>query len=397
MSGPGRAVASAVAPGSLPWSPLARTRMLARAWSFNWRVGWPERQRGLHYWLGFEYALLLTVLDARAGGRWLDVGTGAHSIWPYLLAHHCASDVVAVDLDPAFAAQSDRRDRVARAHDLEATQVGLVRADARRLPFDTAQFDGFTAVSALEHVAGVHGDRQALAECARVLRPGGVGLVTVPFRAEGSVQELTDDLGLFQWHYSPDTLTNSFIAPSGLTEQRRLLYAERLPFHAWTRRWPAWLDWARRPWDTIVSGLLLRPVADQRAADAVLLVLRKPDGPVDATGRTPGGAPLSVNGAVCSPSPDELGVQLLRRGVAAVGERPQRRDDRWRHPVPQCTDHQIVAGRRRRRERDRQGAEYLVGDGVTSGDRRHVTSPVRSACAAAIMGHGASVLDRAGM
>lgn len=50
---------------------------------------------------------------------------------------------------------------------------------------------------------------------------------------------------------------------------------------------PAWLDWARRPWDTVVSGLLLRPVTERRAADAVLLVLRKPDAPADATGSSP--------------------------------------------------------------------------------------------------------------
>ena len=61
-----------------------------------------------------------------------------------------------------------------------ADQVRLVGVDARRLPFAAAQFDGFAAVSALEHVTGAHGDRQALAECARVLRPGGVGLVMVP-------------------------------------------------------------------------------------------------------------------------------------------------------------------------------------------------------------------------
>lgn len=277
MTGRERAATSALGPAASPWSRSARTRMLARTWWFNWQVGWPERRRGLHYWLGFEYALLLTVLRTRAGGRWLDVGSGAHSIWPYLLAHHCAADVVAVDLDAAFTAQSDRHRRVARAHALRPTQVRLVRADARRLPFDAAQFDGFTAVSALEHVTGLHGDRQALAECARILRPGGVGLVTVPFRAEGSAQELTDDLDMFQWHYSPDTLASSFIAPSGLTEQRRVLYGERLPFHAWTRRLPAWLDWTRRPWDTVLSGLLLRPVAAERAADAVLLELRKPD------------------------------------------------------------------------------------------------------------------------
>jgi len=66
-----------------------------------------------------------------------------------------------------------------------------------------------------------------------------------------------------------------------------VLYGERLPFHGWTRRLPAWLDWARRPWDTVVSGLLLRPVTERRAADAVLLVLRKPDAPADATGSSP--------------------------------------------------------------------------------------------------------------
>lgn len=289
MMGRERAATSAVEVASSPWPPSALAGMLAHAWWFNWQIGWPERRRGLHYWLGFEYALLLTVLRARAGGRWLDVGSGAHSIWPYLLAHHSGADVVAVDLDAAFAAQAARRRRVARAHALQPTQVRLVRADARRLPFAAGQFDGFTAVSALEHVTGAHGDRQALAECARVLRPGGVGLVTVPFRAEGSVQELTEDLDLFQWHYSPDTLAGSFIAPSGLAEQRRVLYGERLPFHAWTRRLPACLDWARRPWDTLVSGLLLRPVTAASAADAVLLVLRKPDAPADGTGGTPVG------------------------------------------------------------------------------------------------------------
>ena len=278
-TGEGADDSTAVAHESRPWSPLARTRTLARAWWLNWRVGWPERRRGLHYWLGFEYALLLGSLRTGSGGRWLDVGSGAHSIWPYLLADRCAADVVAVDLAEAFAEQADRRRRVERAGLGVASQVRLVRADARRLPFDARRFDGFTAVSALEHVTGPHGDRRALAECARVLRPGGVGLVTVPFRAEGSVQELTDELDLFQRHHSPDTLEASFVAPSGLIEQRRLLFGERLPFHSWTRRLPAWLDWARRPWDTVVSGLLLRPVRLEPAADAILLELRKPDAP----------------------------------------------------------------------------------------------------------------------
>lgn len=61
-----------------------------------------------------------------------------------------------------------------------------MRVDARRLPFDARRFDEFTAGSALEHLTGPLGDRRALAECARVLRPGGVGLVTVPFRPKAA-------------------------------------------------------------------------------------------------------------------------------------------------------------------------------------------------------------------
>lgn len=45
-TGEGAGDSTAVAHESRPWSPLART--LARAWWFNWRVGWPERRRLLY-------------------------------------------------------------------------------------------------------------------------------------------------------------------------------------------------------------------------------------------------------------------------------------------------------------------------------------------------------------
>jgi len=50
-----------------------------------------------------------------------------------------------------------------------------VRAPGDRLPFATGTFDAVTCVEALEFVPDA---RAALAECARVLRPGGVLLVT---------------------------------------------------------------------------------------------------------------------------------------------------------------------------------------------------------------------------
>jgi SAM-dependent methyltransferase len=51
------------------------------------------------------------------------------------------------------------------------------RADATSLPFETASFDALVLAEVLEHVED---DYAALAESARVLRPGGVLGITVP-------------------------------------------------------------------------------------------------------------------------------------------------------------------------------------------------------------------------
>ncbi|MFC5199074.1 class I SAM-dependent methyltransferase [Streptomyces kaempferi] len=55
----------------------------------------------------------------------------------------------------------------------------VIRADSRRLPFADASFDAVTSVWLL-HLVGSGADvRDIVAECARVLRPGGVYVTTV--------------------------------------------------------------------------------------------------------------------------------------------------------------------------------------------------------------------------
>ena len=54
-----------------------------------------------------------------------------------------------------------------------------VRQDITRMPFHGAPFDGVVCCDTLEHIDD---DRAALAECRRVLRPGGVAILTVPQR-----------------------------------------------------------------------------------------------------------------------------------------------------------------------------------------------------------------------
>lgn len=255
-----------------------------RLWRRNWRIGWAERARGPHYWLGFEYALAAALLRARPGEQWLDVGTGAWSAFPYLLADLLDVEVLAFDVDPALRRQRDRRGRAVAAGLCSPQAIQLVRGDVRALPFADGTFEGVTAISTLEHVRRLHGDRQGLAEIARVLRPGGQAIVTVPFRAVGSAVELGDDLQLYQRHYSPGTLATSLLEPSGLVERTRVLYGERLGFYGLAGRLPLPLDWARRPWDSVLSMMLLHPVREPEKASAVLSHLVKSAHP-DASGR----------------------------------------------------------------------------------------------------------------
>jgi SAM-dependent methyltransferase len=116
-------------------------------------------------------------LGVLAGDRLLDLGCGfgRHA---YEAARRGA-DVVALDagrdevdgVGAVFAAMAD-------AGELDdAARVGTVQGDGLHLPFADAAFDRVICSEVLEHL---HDDRAAMAELARVLRPGGTMAVTVP-------------------------------------------------------------------------------------------------------------------------------------------------------------------------------------------------------------------------
>jgi SAM-dependent methyltransferase len=108
----------------------------------------------------------------RPGDRVLDMGCGAgrHA------AEACRRGATVVALDMSGPDLKEARDRLTEV-DPEGSRGFAVLGDGLRLPFADGTFDRIIAAEVLEHVPS---DEAAMAELARVLRPGGVVAVTVP-------------------------------------------------------------------------------------------------------------------------------------------------------------------------------------------------------------------------
>ncbi|MHC3468889.1 class I SAM-dependent methyltransferase [Streptomyces sp. 7R007] len=110
-----------------------------------------------------------------APGRLLDVACGTGIVTRRLAAALPATRVTGADLTPGMA-------RMAAAR----LPGAVVLADSRALPFPDAAFDAVTSVWLL-HLLQPQDVRAVVAECARVLRPGGVYVTTVDKAAAHNV------------------------------------------------------------------------------------------------------------------------------------------------------------------------------------------------------------------
>jgi ubiquinone/menaquinone biosynthesis C-methylase UbiE len=125
-----------------------------------------EYERGTP-WTRMRLENVRLLVDPRPGDRVLDIGTAAGGIAHFLSTLGCR--VVGVDLSEAGIARARKR----------YPELRFEVADATSLPFDDCSFDKAVAADVTEHLDD-ETLRAALAECRRVLVPGGTLSIHTP-------------------------------------------------------------------------------------------------------------------------------------------------------------------------------------------------------------------------
>lgn len=190
----------------------------------TWEIGGPR-----HYYR--EGLILRTLREVQSAGRILDVGCGTGSLITKLARIGYIVD--GVDLSEECLTLTRSRVSDAGLNDMIRIKHGSVTA----IPYADGYFDGVIAAEVLEHIDD---DIVGVREICRVLKSGGVCIVTVP--ANSALWDLSDEMAGHRRRYDREGLCQVMKA-GGLPVERinylgfpiMRLY-NRLVFLSWAKK-----------------------------------------------------------------------------------------------------------------------------------------------------------------
>jgi SAM-dependent methyltransferase len=255
--------------------------------AFKSQVSLRKRLGGLDYTRSVEYPLSIELLELGSARRVLEIGSSKLFLAPYIAVEY-GVETHATDLDPVVWRQEDWIRALGRGDLLESGKFVVSEQDARRLGYGDESFDRIVSVSTIEHIRDV--DR-ASAEIGRVLAPGGLAVITVPFsRRQREVwverrvysQSYEGEPLFYEYVMDREQLDRDIVAASGLEvkdlrflgepgfKMSRLVYHRLLDRPLFVVRW-LWPGAAHR-W--------LREIPEDEVTDTIeniaVVTLRKP-------------------------------------------------------------------------------------------------------------------------
>lgn len=269
---------------------------------FAWRMGPRWFLRGVEFMRGREWPECLDNSGLKPDHRVLDIGSASFSLFPLYLAAARNCTVHFTDVNDYVLQHEDNLRSADMDNILSEGRAVIEVQDARKLTYPDSFFDVVFAVLTIEHIPDL-GDVEAAREIGRVLKPGGVAVISVPcgpvFRNETVDQGAIVGYGIdtkfkdlfrnrrtgkqvfFQRRYDLEAIQERLITPSGLSVgYRSFLQTRGIDLRGlWSNR-PA-LFKALSNWLTpLLSSLFISVSRDPARIDghteAAVMVLRKP-------------------------------------------------------------------------------------------------------------------------
>jgi len=252
----------------------------------NARLGMERFVRGVNYWRYVEYPWVIDNLCLAEGQRILDIGSSSCSLLPLFLAYRRRYVVFVTDIDERVLNHVALARKLGLTEQTKSSRLIVERQDATALKYEDETFDRVTAVSVLEHLPDQE-DTKAMKELCRVLKGGGLALVTVPYCYRYRETFVNQDIYqraysggpvFYQRHYDVSSLATRLVEPSGMKVRRIEYYGETGA--RFERIWDSLplpvkgiLAWMTPIFSTLFIGRI-EDSADRRAM-AAFLVLEK--------------------------------------------------------------------------------------------------------------------------